>query len=310
MATGHLDPGCGDIVSKFRRAKSAGFPLDKETLVRMARKNVLPRDELERVRRKGGELWSYPQNMETSYDSHYYPRPADERMGPRSSSPIPSELVTRAFLVSRLHHIPGYHNADTTIGRDAYRVDASLPVGALREQRTAVRHKYRGPNTGAWACSFRDPLSLSEQLGGRSGQAAEAWLKIADEKVLSLQLLSPYMDIPLNVQEICKSSRSKTAYPSLTRWMRYAGEKEASALSEVARSLEEQRNDDYKTPTTPNPFHGRPIMSGIGSMRSPGHSIPPPHIRYHSGQSLSLMPHPPGLLIQSDPSSSMTPHPP
>ena len=30
-------------------------------------------------------------------------------------------LSCRVFLTNRLHYIPGYHNADTTVGREAYR---------------------------------------------------------------------------------------------------------------------------------------------------------------------------------------------
>ncbi|XP_076446276.1 uncharacterized protein LOC143283792 [Babylonia areolata] len=181
----------------------------------------------------------------------------------RRNRPHPPQV----FLVSRLHHIPGYHNADTTVGRDAYRVDASLPVD-LREQRLAARQKYVGRQNGAWGSSFKDP---KEQFAGRSRQAAEAWLKIADEKDHEKVFNAIHEDEERERNwTMNQSARSKTAYPSLTRWLRYAGARESSMFDEVTQSLEARRDKGYRPPSSPNPFHGRSAISDISSTHSPG----------------------------------------
>lgn len=87
MATGHVLPGYGDPISRMRRVRSAGFPLDKKTLLQIAQDTKLKQDEMDHIRHSARRLWSYRQNQETSYDNHFIERPADEIMTLRPTSP-------------------------------------------------------------------------------------------------------------------------------------------------------------------------------------------------------------------------------
>lgn len=86
MATGHILPGYGDPVSKLRRVRSAGYPLDRKTLVGIQQSTKVPPEELESIRNNARRLWCYPQLQETSYGQHFAERPADEMMQLRPTS--------------------------------------------------------------------------------------------------------------------------------------------------------------------------------------------------------------------------------
>ena len=87
MATGHVLPGYGDPVSQLRRVRSAGYPLDKKTLLQIAQDTKLKREEMDYIRNNARSLWSYQENQETSYDNHFAERRADEIMTLRPTSP-------------------------------------------------------------------------------------------------------------------------------------------------------------------------------------------------------------------------------
>lgn len=87
MATGHILPGYGDPVSRLRRVRSVGYPLDKKTLSALQQQARLDQNEFESIRSNARQLWSYSQNHETSYNNHFAERVADELMQSRPTSP-------------------------------------------------------------------------------------------------------------------------------------------------------------------------------------------------------------------------------
>ncbi|KAK7097987.1 uncharacterized protein [Littorina saxatilis] len=261
MATGHVLPGFGDPISQLRRVQSAGYPLDKNTLLEIAQKTRLHREELENIRTNARRLWQYPQGHQTTYDRFYSERPADEMIGLR-----PTEQTRRnrphptpVFLTNRLHYVPGYHNADTSIKREAYRVDASLPQ-EQRSHRLSVRNKYIGRVDESSVSPYKDPFGLKQQLDGRSAQAAEAWLKLADDEDREnvLHAVQKYRDDEQAWQQNGAPRRAKTAYPSLHRWMRYAGAKEADSVNRITHTLETDPDLRYVAPNSHHPLQVMP----------------------------------------------------
>ncbi|KAL8590920.1 hypothetical protein ACOMHN_005243 [Nucella lapillus] len=249
MATGHVLPGFGDPISKLRRVQSAGYPLDKQTMLRIAQDTRLNRDEVDAIRSNARRLWSYKEKQETTYDNHFMERPADELMSVRPTSatrrnkPHPMQV----FQTNRLHYIPGYHNADTALRREAYRVDASMP-GEEREWRVAARRKYVGQGDAVMAGAYRDTTGLKDQLDGRSVQAAESWLKIADDKDRDnvMQVVDKYRGEELARDERAGiPRRPSTAYPSMHRWMKYAGAKEADSVGRIVDTLASDPDRSY-----------------------------------------------------------------
>lgn len=89
MATGHVLPGFGEPVTRFRRARSA-IPLDKDRVNEYARLNVPAPDyrELRSIRENARHAWatSVPKYA-TTYDSHFNGQPLDEPTKLRPSSP-------------------------------------------------------------------------------------------------------------------------------------------------------------------------------------------------------------------------------
>lgn len=270
MATGHILPGYGDPVSRLRRARSAGFPLDKKTLLEIAQQTRLEQQHFEEIRHNARRLWSYPDRNETSYDNHFAERPADELMQARPTSPTRRNKPhpPQVFLTTRLHHIPGYSNADTTLGKHVYQVDASL-APEQQAVRNDVRRKYHSSQDSALVKAYRDPYGLKQVLDGRSAQAAEAWMKIADDadrdNVLQVIQQEKTEQVAEDQSQIPRAmSRARTAYPSTYRWMRYAGAKEADAVARLIGTL--QTDPDMKHDVSSKVYHGRPVDS-VTAMR-------------------------------------------
>ena len=71
MATGHLNPGYGDVVSRLRRAKSANpGSLHGQRLREMENQSV-DHLSLEEIRRRAREIWSQPDKNITTYGNHF-----------------------------------------------------------------------------------------------------------------------------------------------------------------------------------------------------------------------------------------------
>ncbi|KAK3099407.1 hypothetical protein FSP39_003927 [Pinctada imbricata] len=257
MTTAHILPGYGYPVARLRRAKTA-YPLDKTKLREYALQNVPPpeRSELGDIRDQARRMWMGLEREKTSYDCHFQFRPLD---APTKSRP--TELSRRnkphpplVFLTNRLHYIPGYHNADTTINKPTYQIDASLPP---EEQyyRRAVRDKYIGRPTSAAINQYTDKFGYRQIMDPVEAQAAEAWTKIADDKDVHqvVNVLEEYKGEPITDPKkehvpITEPDRPKTANPSLHRWMKYAGAAENVALH---KALDDLRNA-YDKEALPN----------------------------------------------------------
>lgn len=250
----HVLSGYGAPVSKLRRARSAGYPLDKQTLLEIAQRTHLERQQFDAIRSNARSLWSYPEDNETSYDNHFKERPADELQELRPSSPTRRNRPhpPPVFLTNRLHYVPGYHNADATVGKGVYQVDASVPP-EQQEERRAARRKYLAQRDPALVNNYKDPFGLRQVLDGRSAQGAEAWLKLADEADRGnvMHVVQKDKEVLQELERSGKSARGggQNAVASAHRWMRYAGAAEADAVGRIANSLEtDPDNIPYHAP--------------------------------------------------------------
>ena len=71
MATGHLNPGYGDVVSRLRRAKSANPNLHHGHRLREMENESVDRHSLEEIRSRAREVWSQPDRNPTTYGNHF-----------------------------------------------------------------------------------------------------------------------------------------------------------------------------------------------------------------------------------------------
>lgn len=249
MPTGHVLPGYGQPVTYLRRAKSA-YPLDKSKIKEYAAQNVPApeRNELLRIKSQARDQWLGIDRAATTYDFQFKYRNLDQPTQSRPTSPTRKNKPhpPLVFLTNRLHYVPGYHNADTTINRPVYQVDASVPYEE-QAQRWALRDKYIGKPSAKAINQYTDKYGYREYFDPVEAQAAEAWTKLADDKdlyqlpnVLDEQkgkhITEPNVEHGIPLQE---PQRPKTAMASTYRWMKYAG---ASENMELHRALEAIRN--------------------------------------------------------------------
>lgn len=132
----------------------------------------------------------------------------------------------------RLHHVPGYHNPDTTVGKTAYKVDASTSQ-AEQEHRHALRSKFVPDrdqqalrpykNTDCESCLdvINDPIVK---------QAAKAWMKEAnsDVKTATKETISGNQN-PVN--NLIRDRASK--YASVKRFGKFAGAEETAIQEQI-----------------------------------------------------------------------------
>lgn len=249
MPTGHVLPGYGQPVTYLRRAKSA-YPLDKSKIKEYAAQNVPApeRNELLRIKSQARDQWMGFDRAATTYDFQFQYKNLDQPTQSRPTSPTRKNKPhpPLVFLTNRLHYVPGYHNADTTINRPVYQVDASVPYEE-QAQRWALRDKYIGKPSAKAINQYTDKYGYREYFDPVEAQAAEAWTKLADDKdvyqlpnVLDEQkgkhITEPNVEHGIPLQE---QQRPKTAMASTYRWMKYAG---ASENMELHRALEAIRN--------------------------------------------------------------------
>lgn len=249
MPTGHVLPGYGQPVTYLRRAKSA-YPLDKSKIKEYAAQNVPApeRNELLRIKSQARDQWMGFDRAATTYDFQFQYKNLDQPTQSRPTSPTRKNKPhpPLVFLTNRLHYVPGYHNADTTINRPVYQVDASVPYEE-QAQRWALKDKYIGKPSAKAINQYTDKYGYREYFDPVEAQAAEAWTKLADDKdlyqlpnVLDEQkgkhITEPNVEHGIPLQE---QQRPKTAMASTYRWMKYAG---ASENMELHRALEAIRN--------------------------------------------------------------------
>lgn len=258
MATGHILPGYGNPVSNLRRAKTATLPLDKAKLREFAYyRNPGPNaDELLRIKQEATRVWSAQSRQPTTYNAHFYEKRLDEPTQSRPSSrcrrnkPHPP-LV---FLTNRLHYIPGYQNPDATMNKEMYRVDALLPYDEQLERRK-VREKFVPRQSLQAINQYKDPMGVREMFEPEDVPAAEAWMKIADDKtreekdklVAALEDLKreTKVDPPLPTDRADSPSAPVTTavipQPSLHRWMKFAGTNENANLQRLLQAIRNER---------------------------------------------------------------------
>ncbi|CAD5114278.1 DgyrCDS3421 [Dimorphilus gyrociliatus] len=232
----HPNPGYGDCISRFRRAKTAYPTIGR----RYIEPSYMKRNEdefiLSDLKQRAFEAWSGSQyDGETTYKNHFsniqnieqpLKRPTSAT---RKNNPHPP-LV---FLECRLHHVPGYHNADTTVGRPAYKVDAST-TQAEQEHRHALRSKFVPERDQQALLQYK--TSEDENLLGKIKdpivkQAARAWMKEAnnDIKLSTKEALRNSLDAS-NLQV----SNNTKKYASICRFGKFAGAEETAVQERIA----------------------------------------------------------------------------
>lgn len=273
MAAGHVLPGFGDPVSRLHRVRSVKYPLDRKTLLEIEQKTRLQKDEFEQIKRAACDLWQYPQNNETTYDTFFSERRADDLMVCRPTSPGRRNKPhpTPVFLTTRLHYIPGLHNAETTVGKEAYKVDASCPPNE-KKLRQAMRQKYQSHLSDAMVEQYKDAFGLTKDLEPRAAQAAEAWLKIADDSDREAVIASLRKERENIIGTTEKGGHrphtSVPSYASVNRWMRYAGAREADAVGRIVGMIQSGPNGGVYNPHLPeNPYHSRPYPQNLLEQR-------------------------------------------
>lgn len=259
MATGHILPGFGNPVSNLRRAKTATLPLDKTKLREFALyRNPGPdADELLRIKAEATRVWSAQARHPTTYNSHFHEKCLDQPTQPRPSSrsrrnkPHPQPV----FLTNRLHYIPGYQNADATMNKEMYRVDALLPYDEQVDRRK-IREKYIGRQSSPAINQYKDPMGIRDQFEPKEAAAAEAWMKIADDQTREEtdKLVNALDDlkretkvetpIPTERMETPIAGVTAAVIPqaSLHRWMKFSGTNENANLQRILHSIRNERS--------------------------------------------------------------------
>ncbi|XP_052792497.1 uncharacterized protein LOC128226585 [Mya arenaria] len=248
MATGHILPGYGNPVTRLKRAQTA-YPLDKTKLREIAERNVgtLEKRDLESIRQNARNMWLAPNYEPTTYNSVHHHLTLDEPTASRPSSPSRRHKPhpKPVFLINRLHYVPGYHNPDTTVGRDPYIVDDSYPEEE-RQLRRHQREKFIARPRTAAVNQYNEPYApLTESVGPVEAWGAQAWLKTADDNYQHevVNAIQDYRDqelfnvskspVPALPQAMDATPRPYTAIPSMTRWMKQAGVREAQDVRKI-----------------------------------------------------------------------------
>ncbi|XP_064636760.1 uncharacterized protein LOC135493377 [Lineus longissimus] len=225
MATGHIVPGRYPI-SDLRRAKSAhplglkdfDAPMDQGTLAQ--------------IRRQARDLWSMPDREKTTYNFFHNEDQLQGHAPPFSRPTSPTRKnkphPPLVFLSCRLHNVPGYHNADTTIGKDTYRVDGSVPAYE-QDRRDSLRRKYAPrPHTAA-IMPFK---SVDDEV---EPEDSEGWQKLAGEtdKIEFLRTVNTEPGIrrpPSNTRPpALRGYLKKAGYTEAKEWIRYQEPENAAA---------------------------------------------------------------------------------
>ncbi|CAL1530859.1 unnamed protein product [Lymnaea stagnalis] len=230
MATGHILPGYGQTVTNLRRARSAGrYPLDTFALLEFQKSSRLSQHEFDQIRANARQLWSNRTPKPTTYDTYFsggeileitqaQVRPTS---GHRRNNPHPPQI----FLTNRLHYIG---NADKT------QEDKEEDNPATKEEKLLNQRKYVGHYDSAFLNQYKDTNGFKNILPPRQAQAAEAWVKLADDidKERVFDIVRDHEDWK-SFQEEKLVRRPKTAYPSLQRWMKFSGAEENEATSQT-----------------------------------------------------------------------------
>lgn len=125
-------------------------------------------EELKRLENRAKEIWSNDHSLDktlvTSYAGHYSKKVLDERTESRPTSPTRrnNPHPPQIFMTTRLHYVNGFHNADTSIAREPYKMDASVSSDE-QLRRLSIRDKFRASQKPA-ALNKRDQQSGDKSL--------------------------------------------------------------------------------------------------------------------------------------------------
>ncbi|XP_045202775.2 uncharacterized protein LOC123556237 [Mercenaria mercenaria] len=184
MATGHILPGYGNPVTRLRRAQSA-YPLDKQKLQELTARNVPDLDPrtLDHIRENARNMWLRPRYDSTTYNTFHTGDQLDAPTEPQPTEPLRRHKPhpKPVFLTNRLHYVPGYHNADATMGKPVYRIDDTF-TDEERQLRRHQREKYIARPRTAAVDQYHEPWAqLTDAVGPVEAWGAQAWLKMADD---------------------------------------------------------------------------------------------------------------------------------
>ncbi|KAJ8028622.1 hypothetical protein HOLleu_30918 [Holothuria leucospilota] len=268
MATGHILPGYGNPVSKFR-SKSADPTMSGNRYRRGWKQDYHSKEELLAIQNAARLAWEEevkewdktPDIKPTTYSHSFYAKshiaaeeqPVVRPLSPtRRNRPHPPEV----FLKCRLHHVPGYHNThvpqgqelgsvegfmypDPTVKEEVYVVDALCPE-AERQDRSQLRRKYIGrPNT-ADVLRFKDSKVKNAFQDPWEAQAAEAWMKLANERDRKNveRVIERSQPMYQRKQTPVRLTKSASAYGASTRrYLRATGAEESKSVDKLWDTL-------------------------------------------------------------------------
>ncbi|XP_030836315.1 uncharacterized protein LOC115918488 [Strongylocentrotus purpuratus] len=210
MATGHILPGFRNPVSRYR-SKSAD-PTMTGYRYRTSGGTALDAPEFQAIKAEAMNAWTEdkidwnktPNKKPTTYGHSFYRKEnvTEEKlaeMRPTSSLRRNKPHPKNVFLTCNLKTVPGYHDAhsamgkelgtvhgfqnpDTTIQEEVYQVD-SLCSPAEQRDRSHLRHKYMPRPRTANVLTYHTDSSTRRVINDPwSAQAAEAWMKLANER--------------------------------------------------------------------------------------------------------------------------------
>ncbi|XP_059155866.1 uncharacterized protein LOC131940949 [Physella acuta] len=232
MATGHILPGYGEPVSRLRRVRSAGFyPLDSTALQNRHKDFHLSPQEFEEIKENAKRLWNSRAQKPTTYETFHNGGEINEltqaKSRPSSSDRRNNPHPPQVFLTTRLRYIEGNPNLDSTI-----RKNPSLC------QVLKITPEYLAQNDPALLRVYKDPYGFKQILPPKEAQAAEAWVKLADdvdhERVYDI--VRDHEETR-KLQETARVQRPKSSYPSLHRWMKNSGVDEYNVTSRIMQTL-------------------------------------------------------------------------
>ncbi|XP_067944557.1 uncharacterized protein [Watersipora subatra] len=172
----HPNPGFSDYERNIRRSARVPELLSSKEYS-SGRDLPCPMAELSQIKEWSKRAWSANDRSETTYQFQYCPKELDERTPSaptekgRLNKPHPKEM----FLTNRLHYVPGYHNADTAIGKSPYLPD-SLCDKDEQSYRVGLKSKYDGGISDAAVRQYADKDESDFTKWNRTLPPNDSWM--------------------------------------------------------------------------------------------------------------------------------------
>ncbi|XP_077984269.1 uncharacterized protein LOC144438915 [Glandiceps talaboti] len=258
MTTGHILPGYGDPVSRFR-SKSADPMMSgyrHRNIFHGPGRDLEPH-VLEEVKREAKAAWDAdlrdwtktPNIRPTTYTHSFYQKPQDEpaKMRPTSPHRRNNPHPPLVFLSCRLRTVPGFHNANAALSKDAYRIDAKCDA-PTQKQRQMLRQKYIGRPATVSVSSYKQNQAVRTLMSPKSAQAAEAWMKVASRQDQDAVMEMVHDTNQRKYAEDAVREHVRPQFqPSLRRYLKGAGAEEARAIAKLFHTI-----DSRSKPQPPN----------------------------------------------------------